>query len=460
MKSKLSRSLGQHQMLVYSVFLHLFAFSIVLFMPKTQATPKKIVPVVLVELMDVAAPVPKAKPVPAQPPAKTHSASVPQKRKAPQPKAKPAATKKSRLKTDIQELEKLAKLPPRRTAPAKVRKNPLMNKTFQDLERLKIKSRPKPKPLEPISKEKILDETLRELEELKSKKPVDVVSLKPVRKKFNFDKQFEELEALKTPKLPKSSPIPAAAQETPSQDSETPTPESAPKKERPEVQENLAPSNATQDLVKALEQLADENVQDAVPQKPREDPLAKLRLSEISGLGNLEPIIKKLEGLKSSPGPAAIEIKSETVQSRKFSSTLRKLEVVAIQDDRGRPQAVAKTASLQNAARTTSPKLAEGIPTDDVLSLYIGAVKQKIDSKWKSPLGAKPGEEVLISFYIYPKGNIDEPVVQKHSIQPQLDNLAVRAILEASPFDKFPNELKKANLQITIRFDYVPETKP
>lgn len=420
-------------MLVYSVFLHLFAFTIVLFMPQSDAPSKKISPVVLVELLEVSSPAPKAASVPPKPatqkpkskPAPPASKKLIQeldRLKTTQPK--PTAAKKTRFKADLKELDRLAKLSPKLSAPAKIRNNPLM------------------------------DETLQKLEELKSQKPVEVAPLTPVREKLDLDKQFEELEALKTPTplaVP-PAPIPAAVQETLSQDAETPTPASASNKEQPVVQENLAAST-TQDLVKALEQLANQN---AVPEKADATRATELTLNKISGQGDLEPIIKKLEGLSSSPAPASIEVKSETVKSRKFSSTLRELEVVAIKDDRGHPQAVAKTASVPNGASTTFPKSAEGIPTNDALSLYIGTVKQKVMSNWKSPLGAEH-DEVLISFYIYPKGNIDEPVVQKHSTQPPLDGLAVRAILEARPFDTFPEDLKEANLHVTIRFKYVSQ---
>ena len=37
-----------------------------------------------------------------------------------------------------------------------------------------------------------------------------------------------------------------------------------------------------------------------------------------------------------------------------------------------------------------------------------------------------------------------------------LDDLALRAVVDSAPFPKFPKELNKSNLHININFKYVP----
>ena len=66
-------------------------------------------------------------------------------------------------------------------------------------------------------------------------------------------------------------------------------------------------------------------------------------------------------------------------------------------------------------------------------------------------------KEVVFSFYIYPKGNIDRPDLKKSSRVELLDNLALRAILESEPFPAFPREIESSNLNISIHFKYIPE---
>jgi len=63
----------------------------------------------------------------------------------------------------------------------------------------------------------------------------------------------------------------------------------------------------------------------------------------------------------------------------------------------------------------------------------------------------------VVSFYIFPGGNIDKPIVKKSSGVEALDTLAVRAVLDSAPFPKFPEELKMSNLHVNIYFKYVPK---
>ena len=92
------------------------------------------------------------------------------------------------------------------------------------------------------------------------------------------------------------------------------------------------------------------------------------------------------------------------------------------------------------------------------LSLYVGRIYKRIYSRWKTPLGQK-FKDVVVSFTIFSKGNIDNPTIRKSAGDKSLDSIAVRAILSSVPFPALPKELHRPNLKINIVFKYVPEKK-
>ena len=93
----------------------------------------------------------------------------------------------------------------------------------------------------------------------------------------------------------------------------------------------------------------------------------------------------------------------------------------------------------------------------DIQSLYAELVQAKIYENWRAPLAERHSKEAIISFHIYPKGNIDSPFIKKSSGVEMLDTLAVRAVFDSAPFPPFPKELKKSNLFLSIYFKYVPK---
>jgi TonB family protein len=96
--------------------------------------------------------------------------------------------------------------------------------------------------------------------------------------------------------------------------------------------------------------------------------------------------------------------------------------------------------------------------TSSVLSLYVGEVYKRVYSKWKTPFGSK-FEDVAVSFTIFSKGNINNPVIRKSTGDKNLDSIAVRAVMAAVPFPALPEELHRPNLKVSIIFKYVPEKK-
>ncbi len=152
------------------------------------------------------------------------------------------------------------------------------------------------------------------------------------------------------------------------------------------------------------------------------------------------------------------------VRQNKSAVSPRKTVIGKTAIPTGRPQ----VASIPPAKKSGTSKTAEPArgslvpqapPREDkrgaeVLSLYAGFIREKVLSNWKNPLGAEQ-KQVLVSFYLYPGGNVDKPYVEKSSGNPQLDALALRAITDSEPFPKFPSELKQPNLHISIHFKYV-----
>ncbi|MZH47293.1 MAG: TonB C-terminal domain-containing protein, partial [Nitrospinae bacterium] len=86
-----------------------------------------------------------------------------------------------------------------------------------------------------------------------------------------------------------------------------------------------------------------------------------------------------------------------------------------------------------------------------------GMIKEKVYKNWREPLAQEHNQETVVSFYIFPKGNADKPVIKKSSGVEALDTLAVKAILDSVPFPEFPKGLKASNLHLEMYFKYVPK---
>ena len=93
----------------------------------------------------------------------------------------------------------------------------------------------------------------------------------------------------------------------------------------------------------------------------------------------------------------------------------------------------------------------------DVRSLYVGMIQAKIYKSWREPLAQEHNQETVVSFYVFPRGNIDKPFIKISSGVEALDTLAVRAVLDSVPFPEFPKKLKISNLHVNIYFKYVPK---
>jgi len=148
---------------------------------------------------------------------------------------------------------------------------------------------------------------------------------------------------------------------------------------------------------------------------------------------SLTTVVKKFEKLKVSSEEIKIDIFQGRMVVEKFKTTIRKGEVPV-------------------------PKTDSELEVSNALSDYVGKVYKRVYSNWKTPFGVKI-KDVIVSFSIFPKGNINNPVILESTGDKTLDAIAVSAILSSVPFPILPPELLRPNLKISIVFKYVPENK-
>ena len=415
MKAQFSQSIDYNQMLVFSVFGHLLIFTFVLFFPKPPLAVKAIVPAFMVSLVESPSgnkSAVKKKPV--------------RKSKAPikksEPKIKKTAAKKNVVKKKTAPVKKtsqpnkiiaaLDKLDKKAAAvvpvPAK--------KMIEELEQLALLERPKKQIAKPKIEKPVLEETFRDLEKLKGEK-------------VKIEKDVSS-----TPKL-----------------------------------ESLLEGFEDIKMQEVLEQ---EKIEKPVDEEKKADPAVKKRnlLKELEKLAKLDSIVQKDDDGKSP------DVAVEDLESKAYNSILEKFESLAVESSRvkvevaiarlGRSKFQSKLRALPDSPEKTDSKSVdesyvfsdrEGTPGADVQSLYAGMVQERIYRNWRDPLAERHSKEAIISFHIFPKGNIDKPFIKQSSGVEALDTLAVRAVLDSVPFPHFPKELKMSNLFLSIYFKYVPK---
>jgi len=422
MRVQLSPSIDFNQMLVFSVFGHLLLLTAVLFLPKPSLPEKVIVPAFMVNLVSEPTGSKSAAPKRSKPPVKVEkpkskklSPKIPALKKtaASKPTAVKEAPKSKGILAELSKLEtKMAILP---------KKN-----MVEELDQLARLERPKQKPLasKPIKKESVSEETFRELEALKNKKVDDVKVVAPVPLQEDILRDFENLKMeeslLETPQKEVSGEYPQK------QEPEQGVPE---KPQAPEV-----------DLLKELQQLAK---LDATPVPQRE--AVKSQQSTQKSSESFDSIVEKLGSFSVDSEPVKVEVSSAKLDSSSFQSKLRTLP---------------KTSHTPSESGTGDSYVfteKEGVPGADMQSLYVGMIQERIYKNWREPLAEEHNQETVVSFFIFPRGNVDKPFIKKSSGVAALDTLAVRAVLDSVPFPEFPKELKMSNLHINIYFKYVPK---
>jgi len=421
MKFQISQSIDFNQMLVFSVFGHLLLLTAVLFSPKPSLPKEVIVPAFMVNLVSGPAGFKADAEKRINPPAKAQKPDL-KKLKKKITASKPSVMKKvSRVTTPKSKkvLEELSKLETNMDIPQK--KN--MVEELDQLARLeKPKSKPKSKLLEAKSIASVSEETFRELETLKNKKVNEVKAIAPALLSKDILMNFEELKLEES--LPEHLPKEISVENS--------------QKSVSEEKESEKPKGSEVDLLKQLQQLAKLDSTNAP-----EVEIRKTQKKMQGGSGSFDSIIDKFSSLSLESAPVKVEVSSARLESPKFKSKLRTL-----------PKG--SRAKTKSSAGDSYVFASEKInPGADVKSLYAAMVQDKVFKNWKEPLAEEHSQETVVSFLIFSHGNIDKPFIKKSSGVGALDSLAVRAVLDSTPFPELPKELKMSNLRINIYFKYV-----
>ena len=288
------------------------------------------------------------------------------------------------------------------------------------------KPKAKPVPAKLNKQKPINEETIRDLETLKNRSVKEKKAVVPVS-----PPPTDILEDFEVSKIEESLPeAPASLAKINELVSESKEPEK--------------PKAPERDLLQELEQVAkldaspllfpDMNSEEPEPIEERE------KSSE-----SYDPIIEKLNSFSIESEPIKVEVSSARLDSSSFQSKLRNL-----------PRTQQETPETWTGDSYVFTKK-EGPTGADAQSLYVGMIQEKIFKNWREPLAEKHNQEVVVSFFIFPSGNIDKPFIKKSSGVEALNTLAVRAVLDSVPFPEFPRELKMSNLHINIYFKYVPK---
>jgi TonB family protein len=358
------------------------------------------------------------------------------------------------FRLDLIELSPKAKpasSPKKKVAPIK---KPIAKKLTRSKLKPKAKQLPPPKPI--IKKSKPRKKILADLKSLESNLPkqstlqqLDLLSRltpKAQEKKITSPKAmqeetFRELEREKEAELPVE---PEPKTELPAE----PKPEKLlPRADDIEITKKESESIALSEQLVKLD-------------------LKKEAQSTSSLMKELEAIEKKeihptdilLEGehFEESKSPSAFkDIKGDSLTSvvEKFQELEDSSEEIKIDISQGRVVFKEFKTSIQ---RSGAPVPETESEVSSALSLYVGGVYKRIYFRWKTPLGQKIND-VVVSFTIFSKGNINNPTIRKSAGDKNLDSIAVRAILSSVPFPALPKELHRSNLKINIVFNYVPE---
>jgi len=126
-------------------------------------------------------------------------------------------------------------------------------------------------------------------------------------------------------------------------------------------------------------------------------------------------------------------------------------------------------ASTAGAGRPEAPPPAVGRPsgsaqgagamtlnvTDFPFAWYLAAVQRKITDRWEGR--ALPGRQPVVTFEISRGGQVSNVAVKDSSGNAYYDLTAMRAIAEAAPFPKLPDEFPGSMLRIHLGFNFAQD---
>lgn len=86
-------------------------------------------------------------------------------------------------------------------------------------------------------------------------------------------------------------------------------------------------------------------------------------------------------------------------------------------------------------------------------SNYMYTMSKKIKANWHPPKG-KETKKVVVFFNIDRSGKLNSAKIKESSGVEELDKSAIKALEDASPFEKLPDEYTKENIDVQFTFDY------
>jgi len=92
--------------------------------------------------------------------------------------------------------------------------------------------------------------------------------------------------------------------------------------------------------------------------------------------------------------------------------------------------------------------------SDFPYAYYIRQIQQKIQEKWHGR--AIPGQQPAVVFEIRRDGRLNVMVIDRTSGNAYYDQVALRAINDASPFPPLPDDFRKAVLRVGLQFVFDP----
>lgn len=91
---------------------------------------------------------------------------------------------------------------------------------------------------------------------------------------------------------------------------------------------------------------------------------------------------------------------------------------------------------------------------------YLSVIQGKVSSNWRQPSSRLLGEDsflTVVSFRIRRNGSIEVVTVRRSSGRPTVDQSAVKAVRDSSPFPELPNDYMEEYLDVTIDFTVLSE---
>jgi TonB family protein len=87
----------------------------------------------------------------------------------------------------------------------------------------------------------------------------------------------------------------------------------------------------------------------------------------------------------------------------------------------------------------------------------LNEIRSRISNNWQTALirsGTTGGDFAEVRFRIFRNGRISEPVIMKSSGNQTMNNSAIRALLNASPFPPLPRGYTDEYLIVRLQFEH------